>query len=351
MKAEEIVTGTLNAVHPGQIVFIESTAEGREGKYYEMTNEAMKLRDLRSDLTKLDWKFFFFGWFDNPLNQLSKEDVEKVPIPKRFREYFDKVEATLRRKIPKSFQAWYIKKERDQGELMLREHPSTPEEAFLKSTKGVYYATQMVWLRKNNRITEVKWMPNYPVDTWWDIGFNDVNSIWFIQTVAQTIRVIHYYENFGEGLGHYATYIRDLTIKKRWKFGIHYTPHDVGVHDYSIGRTRQDFAKDYGLKLKRVDRISPESGIEAVRKLLPFCVFDLEDCDDGLKALESYRKEWDEKKANYRDKAYHDWASNGADAFRTGAQVHPFTKIMFKQVGGDGGVLVPKAMPHPMGWT
>jgi len=350
-KAEEIVTGTLNAVHPGQIVFIESTAEGREGKYHEMVQAAMKSQQMRSSLTKLDWKFFFFGWFDNPLNQLSKEDTLNTPVTSRFKKYFEKVEVELKRNIPDTFKAWYIKKERDQGELMFREHPSTPAEAFLKSVKGVYYGSQMVWLRKNDRITEVKWMPNYAVDTWWDIGFNDVNSIWFIQTVAQTIRVIKYYENYGEGLGHYAQYLKDLTTSDKWKFGIHYAPHDVGVHDYSIGRTRQDFAKDYGLKLKKVDRLSPESGIEAVRKLLPYCVFDLEECDEGLKALESYRKEWDEKKANYRDRPYHDWASNGADAFRTGAQVHPFTKIMFKQIGNDGGILVPKTEPNPKGWT
>jgi hypothetical protein len=350
-KAEEIVTGTLNAVHPGQIVFIESTAEGREGKYHEMVQAAMKSQQMRSSLTKLDWKFFFFGWFDNPLNQLSKEDTLNTPVTSRFKKYFEKVEVELKRNIPDTFKAWYIKKERDQGELMFREHPSTPAAACLMCVTGVYYGSQMVGLRKNDRITEVKWMPNYAVDTWWDIGFNDVNSIWFIQTVAQTIRVIKYYENYGEGLGHYAQYLKDLTTSDKWKFGIHYAPHDVGVHDYSIGRTRQDFAKDYGLKLKKVDRLSPESGIEAVRKLLPYCVFDLEECDEGLKALESYRKEWDEKKANYRDRPYHDWASNGADAFRTGAQVHPFTKIMFKQVGNDGGILVPKTEPNPKGWT
>jgi hypothetical protein len=270
------------------------------------------------------------------------------------------VESELRRLIPDTFKAWYVKKERDQGELMLREHPSTPAEAFLQSIKGVYYANQMIWLRKKDRITKVPWTPNYPVDTWWDIGFNDTNSIWFIQTMGQMIHVIDYYENFGEGLAHYAEYLRTLAAEEGYKYGIHYTPHDVGVHDYSIGRTRQAFAKDYGLKLKRVDRISRESGIEAVRKLLPYCAFDLEKCDQGLKTLESYRKEWDEKKATYRDTPYHDWASNGADAFRTGAQVHKFTKVMFQQIGGDGGVLVPRegltgiggsSGPSPKGWT
>ena len=357
-KAEEIVTGTLNAVHPGQLVFIESTAEGREGKFYDMTDNAMKDQAAGLDLTKLDWKFFFFGWFDNPLNQLDKIEAKRVVITSRMKEYFNKVEATLRRLIPMEFKAWYVKKERDQGELMLREHPSTPAEAFLQSVKGVYYAKQMLWLRGQHRICKVPWTPNYPVDTWWDIGFNDTNAIWFVQTIGQMIHVINYYENYNEGLGHYAEYLKELTVKLKYKYGVHYTPHDVGVHDYSIGRTRQAFAKDYGLKLKRVDRISRESGIEAVRKLLPYCAFDEELCDDGLKTLESYRKEWDEKKATYRDVPYHDWASNGADAFRTGGQVHKFTKMMFTQIGGDGGVLVPRegsvgtgGMPSPKGWT
>src|SRR5665213_40546 len=33
-KAEEIITGSLNTVAPGQYIFIESTAEGREGHFY-----------------------------------------------------------------------------------------------------------------------------------------------------------------------------------------------------------------------------------------------------------------------------------------------------------------------------
>lgn len=347
-KAEEIITGTLNAIHAGQMVFIESTAEGREGKFYDMTTEAEKLKKARAKLTKLDWKFFFFGWMDNPLNKLEPEEAKTVPIPKRFTEYFDKVEARLRRIIPIEFKAWYVKKERDQGDLMFREHPSTPEEAFMQSIKGVYYATQFTFLRAKNRITTVPHHPDYKVDTWWDLGFNDINAIWFIQTIGREIRVINYYANFGEGLGHYAEYLRSTSTELGYKYDIHYTPHDIGVHDYSIGRTRQDMAKDYGLKLKRVDRLSKESGIEAVRKLLPSCVFDLELCDEGIKALEAYRKEWDEKKATYRNTPYHDWASNGADAFRTGATVHPFTKINFER---QGMILVPKQAPKPNAWT
>lgn len=44
-KAREIVTGSLNALALGQYVFIESTAEGREGYFYQMCKEAQALQD------------------------------------------------------------------------------------------------------------------------------------------------------------------------------------------------------------------------------------------------------------------------------------------------------------------
>ena len=35
--------------------------------------------------------------------------------------------------------------------------------------------------------------------------------------------------------------------------------------------------------------------------------------------LKSYRKDWDEHRGVWMSKPRHDWASHGADAFRTGA--------------------------------
>lgn len=49
---------------------------------------------------------------------------------------------------------------------------------------------------------------------------------------------------------------------------------------------------------------------------MPKCAFDAIKCEQGIKALESYRKEWNDKMGVWRDKPLHDWASHGADAFR-----------------------------------
>jgi len=65
-KAREIVSGSLNTVAPGQFIFIESTAEGREGHFYEICKKAQALKDSKTPLTKLDFKFFFFPWWRCP---------------------------------------------------------------------------------------------------------------------------------------------------------------------------------------------------------------------------------------------------------------------------------------------
>ena len=58
-------------------------------------------------------------------------------------------------------------------------------------------------------------------------------------------------------------------------------------------------------------------GINAARHVLGLCEFNEGPCAEGLKALRSYRKEWDEEKGIWCDKPRHDWASDGTDAFRT----------------------------------
>jgi hypothetical protein len=44
-KAKEIKSGTLNTIAPRQLVFIESTAEGRAGDFYDKTQQARSLVD------------------------------------------------------------------------------------------------------------------------------------------------------------------------------------------------------------------------------------------------------------------------------------------------------------------
>ena len=43
-------------------------------------------------------------------------------------------------------------------------------------------------------------------------------------------------------------------------------------------------------------------------------------CADGIKCLDAYQYLWDEKRGMWSSEPFHNWASNGSDAFRQWAQ-------------------------------
>jgi hypothetical protein len=313
-KATEIVSGSLNTVHVGQIVSIESTAEGREGYFYDWCDEAEKIHlDPNSHLSKMDFRFFFFPWYQNPLNWL---DPDGVVIPPYIRDYFTELKGKHGIQVNAGQMAWYTKKIGKMGEeLMWREHPSISEECFYAAIKGSYFKEEIKQARIEGRICKVPFNPNYMVHTFWDLGVNDTNSIWFIQSVGREIRVIDYYQNSDVGLLHYAKKLDEKREEFGYRYGKWIAPHDMMVREYTTGKTRLETARGMGITFEVASRTSKQYQIESTRAILPYCVFDKEMCDDGLKCLESYQKEWNDKTGAYKNTPLHNWASNGADAF------------------------------------
>lgn len=316
-KAREIVTGAFEAVSTDCFATIESTAEGRAGYFFEYCQAAEKAALQGKSLSPLDWKFFFFSWFGNP--DYAIDQVE--PLPQRLTDYFSGIEQKLGISINERQRAWYYAKEKTLGDDMKREYPSTPEEAFQQSVEGAYYAKQFHWLFAQKRIGTIPDNPHLPVHTFWDIGVGDSTAIWFVREVGGEFHVIDYYENSGEGLRHYMKILKD----KGYTYGEHWGPHDIENREFgSDAKSRKELAKEgyeidgqrYSIKFNVVPRESVDTGIEAVREILPMCVFDEAKCEEGINALEGYRKEWDEKRGCWKDKPLHDWTSHGSDGFR-----------------------------------
>ena len=357
-KAREIVTGSLNTVHPGNWVIIESTAEGKSGAFYEICQRARKQMVAGQPLTKMDYKFHFFPWYLNPLNRLD-EDVVILDYQKQ---YFEQLRLKHAIKLTREQINWYVKKWNEQGEDMKREHPSTPDEAFEAALRGTYYTSAFTRLRRLGRITKVPHQPGILVDTWWDIGLGDTTAIWFTQTVGREIHVINYYENSDEGLEFYKREVLDHFAQRYgYIYGIHGAPHDIMQREWgNNAKTRLDSAKELGINFEIAPRLRVETGIEAVRKILNVCWFDEVNCTKiyngqqvGLPSLESYRKEWDEKVQAYKNRPLHDWASHGADAFRTLATLHTFDRDNYANFYGIGvgDVITAQQGPSPEAWT
>ena len=304
-KAQEIVTGAFEAVPITGSLTIESTAEGRAGYFYEYCQAAENLKLSGKQLTPLDYKFHFFSWVDNPDYELQGVGLTQETI-----DYFDSLGLSGLKPEKKS---WYQAKAIALGSDVKREYPTTPNEAFEQSLDGAYYSNQIKQLYANGRICKLPDNSHLPVNTAWDLGVGDSTAIWFWRNVGEEVHIIDYYEFNGEGLGHYV----DVLKSKGYEYGNHYAPHDIANRDLSgDGKSRKELAYEmYGIDFKVIPRSSIEMGIEAVRKLLPTCVFD-EWLTVGINHLASYRKAWNDKYGVWADKPLHDEHSHAADAFR-----------------------------------
>lgn len=320
-KAREVRTGALNTVQSGQIVFIESTAEGQEGHYFDLCQSAQAKQRMGVHLTPLDFKFHFVPWWKSPEYEI---DPTGVVIPEPFARYFDKLRESNGIVLNARKQAWYVKKADTQLADMKREYPATAEEAFEASVEGAYYADHMAAAELQGRVGAHKYIAGVHVHTAWDIGVGDYTVIWFWQKVLGKIGLVGFYQNSGEGMPFYLNILKEYRKRMGWTYGAHMLPHDGAVKEWGSGRTRIEqlvaaINEDTGLghDARIVTRASLDDGHNAVRATIPVCWFDEAECAEGIKALKNYKKEWDEDHGVWKDKPRHDWASHGEAGFRT----------------------------------
>lgn len=321
-KAREIRTGALNTLTAGQYVSIESTAEGAEGDFYELCEEAQSMARLGARLTPLDFKFFFFPWWREPSYRL---DPDGVVIGEEFKRYFDKLALEHGIHLDAAQKAWYVTKAKSQQGDMKREFPSFPQEAFEASVEGAYYSEHMAYAELEGRIGTFDVVPGFPVHTASDIGRRDYNPIWFFQFLPGRIRLLHFFQSSGEAMPFYAEYCRKLYERTGWPRGadaVDYFPHDARVEEWGSGKTRLEQLTTAGWHPKIPTEMSLHDGINAVRTVLGFCEFDAEGCSEGIKALKNYRKTWNDDRGIWSDMPFHNWASHGADAMRIIACAH-----------------------------
>lgn len=315
-KAEEIVTGAYEAVGIDGSITLESTAEGREGRFFDTCQDAEHLYKLGKQPSALEFKFHFFAWWENAAYSTD----EDITIPERLVTYFQRLEAKEGLTLTEGQRKWYAAKEKTLGDKMKREYPSTPAEAFEQSIEGAYYANQFRKIYEDGRITEFE-PNNAKVHTAWDLGVGDSTAIWFYQRIGEELHIIDHYENSGEGLEHYLRVLDE----RGYDYGEHYAPHDIEHRELgSGGKSRKDIAAQGfdvdGKRLKIDFRVVPmkrvDDGIEDVRQMLARCYFLESKTAEGVKCLESYRKDWNDKLGCFRDSPLHDWSSHSADAFR-----------------------------------
>lgn len=315
--AKEIITGSCEAVAKNGSIVFESTAEGREGYFYDYCTAAAK----RVVHTILQNKLHFYPWWRNP--EYTLDDGEITP---RLERYFSDLKHKHGISLELDQRRWYSAKEEGLGDDIFREYPSTIEEPFKVAIEGAYYSRQFSKVYKEKRIGDPLNDSKDGINTAWDIGTGDSTAIWFYRVVGAEIHLIDYYENNGVGIDHYMKVCSD----KGYVYKKHYGPHDMDNRQFANkAKTLKQLAKEgiqcdedgsdgpvYKMDFTIVPKSGVNDGIGLVRDMLSRCYFYLKETERGVLCLENYRKEWDKKNGCWKDNPLHDWASDGADAFR-----------------------------------
>lgn len=185
--------------------------------------------------------------------------------------------------------------------------------SFDAAMTGAYYGDQIEYLYQQGRITDVPWDPMLPVNTAWDLGINDMTTIWLFQQYDNKINIIDCIADNNRSLQYYVKVLQDSP----YSFGYHVFPHDIKQRELSTGATRLHIITSLGLREACVAKRTPiEDGIAAVRALLPKCYFNEPRCAKGIEALKQYRAAYNEDNEVY-GAPVHDWSSHYADALRT----------------------------------
>lgn len=184
--------------------------------------------------------------------------------------------------------------------------------SFDAAVEGSYYGQILNELEDKKHMQEIPREEISRTFTAWDLGMGDSTSIWVAQLVGTEVRLIDYYENHGVGLDHYVKWIKDNDYSK----AEHILPHDVRVRELGTGKSRLEMLEESGLEVKIAPRMGLDDGIQAVRRLLPRCWFNVPQVQTGLNCLRNYRRDYDEKRKIFYERPLHDWSSHGSDSFR-----------------------------------
>jgi hypothetical protein len=184
--------------------------------------------------------------------------------------------------------------------------------SFDAAVEGSYYGQILNELEDKKHMQEIPREEISRTFTAWDLGMGDSTSIWVAQLVGTEVRLLDYYENHGVGLDHYVKWIKDNDYLKAQ----HILPHDVRVRELGTGKSRLEMLEESGLEVKIAPRMGLDDGIQAVRRLLPRCWFNVPQVQNGLNCLRNYRRDYDEKRKIFFERPLHDWSSHGSDSFR-----------------------------------
>jgi len=306
-RSTEIRTGALPSARRGRRVVETTWYGGKSGDLWDLVKPILE-RDPNAE-----GRVLFFPWHGDPACVRTTGVVTK-----ELEEYFREAAEKVGRKFSREQKLWYGAKQLEQGMFVKREYPTTMEEAMTAPVEGSIYGEALARRRAAGAIGPVEPDAEALVNTSWDLG-SPVNTVcWYFQVIGRELRFIDVDLDV------------DLTaaervagmLRKGYRFGWHYVPHDAAAKQYN-GRTFAADLEDAGLKnLRIVPRTADEwVGINHVRQnVLPRAAFRLPQCEVAVGRLEAFRTARETSGGLAKDAPVHDINSHAAAALRTAGE-------------------------------
>lgn len=180
---------------------------------------------------------------------------------------------------------------------------------------GVIFQKQLTQAIKEGRVGSYPYVEGHPVNTFWDFGANDATAIWCHQRIGGEDRFIDYFEDRHEPLSHYVRWLQE----KKYVYGRHFLPHDAAARRLGAdeNKTIEEMLNDFGIAptviVPKIRKIA--EGLEQARQGFSTAHFNEATTEAGMDALKNYRFA-DTGGESQAQAPLHNWASNGADAFR-----------------------------------
>lgn len=199
------------------------------------------------------------------------------------------------------------------AQMTEEEYAQEMECDFEAAVKGTYYASIIQQMEASGKIgISPVYDPNKKVRVSSDIGRSDSTAWWFWQDDVAGPQIIDYFEATDKIVED----IIDMLNAKPYTYEDLWLPFDAKANTFQTRRSTMEQLMDADFPVKMVPKLAVQHGIDAARKILPLCTINKDLCYDGVEALRAYRRQYNELTKAFAETPFHDWSSNGADAFR-----------------------------------
>ena len=315
-RAEEIISGSLQAVAMGNFCTVESTAE-YDSLFQELWG---KYAGYTGKLTPKDFNTVFISMKDDPDCSIDvpQEITDKDKI------YFDKL-AGLGYPLSENQKNFWIAEKRELGERVYQEYPCTPDEAFQKENDGCFYARLFnTHIVKKNRIVSDLYNPKIALQCATDLGVRDYTVLVFFQYYNGEYRILRDFMDTNKPISYFSNVIRsilrtDLKSPYEEVTNLDYLilPHDGKKYEQTSGLTRKEaFIRDGFNPVRTLPR--PPSFIEdleKVRQAIPKIIIDKK-ANHSIEMFLKYTKIKDKATGLWRPQPKKDRHDHVADAVR-----------------------------------